>query len=87
MSKGGDQSESEIAHLYLAEHNVWRGEGEAVAGFGVVRSRSNISSASKWPPPILLQPLILLCFHSQYNPMGSEFLPQYHRSKCRFGMV
>ena len=74
MSKGGDQSESEIAHLYLAEHNVWRGEGEAVAGFGVVRSRSNISSASKWPPPILLQPSFASTLKLHNNPVGSEFL-------------
>ena len=75
MSREGDQSESEIAHLYLAQHNVWWKEGGAVAGFGVVRSRSNISSASKWPPPILLQPSSASTLILHNNPMGSEFLP------------
>ena len=51
-----------------------------MAGFGVVRSRSNISSASKWPPPIL--PKTLPYIHpalfktTQSSEFWLQFLPK-----------
>ena len=69
MSKGGDQLESEIAHLYLARHNVWlwwRGEGSGGIWCGAQPQQhlQCVKMAATHSSPALDPPLLPLSIQS-----------------------